>query len=214
MHKTFSLKHLVEPGPTHADRGCREAARLPQEPLVAQLGPSHRPQIAEHLIALPPGDRRLRFGYAISDDLLSSYVRGLRFSRDAAFGAFDEAGQMRAFGHLAFVTSDETAEFGISVAPDARRLGIGRALLDRAGRHARNRGYRLLVMAFVPENAALAALARAAGMQLIQDQVEPRAYLALDVPDAESVLGEAWSEAIAAIDLGFRRAAGARPTSA
>jgi GNAT superfamily N-acetyltransferase len=190
------------------------AARLQQAPLIAQLGPSHRPQIAEHLIGLPPGDRRMRFGYAISDDLLSGYVHGLRFSRDAAFGAFNETGEMLGFGHLAFISSDETAEFGISVAPDARRLGIGRALLDRAGWHARNRGYRLLVMTFVPENAALASLARAAGMQLIQDQVEPRAYLTLDAPDSTSVLAEAWSEAIAAIDLGFRRAAGASPTSA
>ncbi len=182
--------------------------------MIAQLGPSHRRQIENHLIALPPADRRLRFGYAISEELLSTYVRGLRFSRDAAFGAFNESGEMLAFGHLAFIASDESAEFGISVAPDARRLGIGRALLERAGRHARNRGYRLLVMAFVPENAALAALARAAGMQLIQDQVEPRAYLTLDAPDAASVLEEAWCEAVAAIDLGFRRAAGARATSA
>ncbi len=155
-------------------------------------------------MSLPAADRRLRFGYTLSDASLQAYVRSLRFSRDAAFGGFDEDGHLRAFAHLAFDSDQDTAELGISVAPEARRRGIGLALLDRAATHARNRGRSFLEMAYVPENEALASLARRAGMQMSYDPVEPRACLSLGAATPASVLQEAFGEAIAALDLGFR----------
>lgn len=183
--------------------------------LIAQLGPSHRPQVASHLLSLPPEDRRLRFGYTIGDRSLLAYVRSLRFSRDAAFGGFDDEGQLQAFAHLAFDDDQQSSELGLSVAPAARRRGAGLALLDRAAAHARNRGRHSLVLAYVPENEALASLARRAGMTLTHDPIEPRAYLSLEAATPASVLQEAFGEAIAAIDLGFRVGnAAALPTSA
>ena len=187
---------------------------LEARPLIAQLTSRHRRQVKDHLLRLPPDDRRLRFGHAISDESIVTYVRGIHFGRDAAFGAFDERGELTAFGHLAFTKSEHMAELGMSVAPEARRRGIGLLLLERAGEHARNRNYRVLMMAFVPENTALAALARRAGMRLVLDPAEPHAYLGLEPPDAASVLHEAWDEAVAAIDLGLRRVASGPVTSA
>jgi GNAT superfamily N-acetyltransferase len=187
----------------------------PAVTLVAQLGPAHRPLIARHLLALPPDDRRLRFGHAISDASIERYVRSLRFARDAAFGAFDDEGRLHGFGHLAFAPGSSPPEFGISVDPSVRRQGIGLKLLMRAGEHARNRGQRLLVMLFVPENKALATLAQRAGMRLVADPYEPSAYLSLNEASAESLLLEAFGEAVAAIDLGFRLGGAAgRTTSA
>lgn len=183
--------------------------------LIAQLGPSHRRQIASHLLSLSPEDRRLRFGYTIGDASLLAYVRSLRFSRDAAFGGFDEQGQLLAFAHLAFDEDQCSSELGLSVASAARRRGAGLALLERAAAHARNRGRQSLMLAYIPENEALASLARRAGMTLTHDPVEPRAYLSLEAATPASVLQEAFGEAIAAIDLGFRVGnAAALPTSA
>src|SRR4029450_13256948 len=108
--------------------------------LIAQLGPQHRGQIRRHLLELSAADRYLRFGYAISDEQLAAYARQLHFSRDAAFGAFDDSGAMLGFGHLAFDRSDGTAEFGVSVASHAQRLGIGRSLLARAAQQHHKRG--------------------------------------------------------------------------
>jgi GNAT superfamily N-acetyltransferase len=190
-------------------------AAAPAVTLVAQLGPAHRPLIARHLTALPLDDRRLRFGHAISDASIARYVRGLRFARDAGFGAFDDDGRLHGFGHLAFAPGGSPPEFGISVDPAVRRQGIGLKLLMRAGEHARNRGQRLLVMLFVPENKALATLAQRAGMRLVADPYEPSAYLSLEEASAESLLLEAVGEAVAAIDLGFRLGGAAgRTTSA
>jgi ribosomal protein S18 acetylase RimI-like enzyme len=183
--------------------------------LIAQLGTAHRKRIATHLLSLPAGDRRLRFGYTVSDTSLAAYVRSLRFSRDAAFGGFDEEGRLLAFAHLAFDADQHSAELGLSVAPEARRRGVGLALLDRAATHARNRGRDSLVLAYVPENEALASLARRAGMQMMHDPIEPRAYLSLEAATPTSVLQEAFGEAIAALDLGFRVGnAASPPTSA
>jgi len=191
----------------------RRSGPPPHEgPLVAQLGPGHRALIAAHLLALAPGDRRLRFGHAISDESIKDYVRRIRFVRDAAFGAFDDAGQLIGFGHLAFGT--EGAEFALSVGLAGRRQGIGRALLERASAHARNRGYDVLVMLYLPENNALASLARRAEMQIVSDPAECRAYVGLKPPTAHSVVFEAWREAVCALDLGFRLSAREAATSA
>lgn len=172
--------------------------------LIAQLGAAHRPRILAHLLALSPEDRYLRFAYAISDDALRSYVWQIRYGRDAAFGAFDDAGGLHGFAHLAFATDGGPAELGLSVARCARRQGVGLALLQRASAHARNRGQPLLMMVYVPENTALASLARRAGMRTDADPAEARAYLTLPPATPESLLREAFGESVAAIDLGFR----------
>lgn len=176
------------------------------EPLVAQLGPHHRARVLQHLRALPEHDLWLRFGYAVTDEGIRLYVRNLRFSRDALFGIFDEGAELLALGHLAFDKSADsrTAEFGVSVLPNAQRQGFGLRLLQRAATHARNRGAIQLMMTYLPENDALERLAQRAGMQLVPDADEPRAYLSLEPPTAASMMDETFSEMLAAIDLGFR----------
>ena len=179
---------------------------LPTSPLVAQLGPHHRARVVQHLRALSAHDLWLRFGYTVTDDALGLYVRRLHFSRDALFGIFDEAAELLALGHLGFDKNAQprTAEFGVSVLPDARRQGLGLRLLQRAAIHARNRGATQLMMTYLPENDALKHLAQGAGMQLVPDSYEPRAHLSLEAPTAASLMDETFSEMLAAIDLGFR----------
>lgn len=176
------------------------------EPLVAQLGPHHRGRVLQHLRELSAQDLWLRFGYAVTDEALRLYVRKLHFSRDAVFGIFDEVAELLALGHLGFDknASSKAAEFGLSVLPCARRRGFGLRLLQRAAVHARNRGAAHLMMTYLPENDALKQLAERAGMQLIPDTDEPRAYLSLEPATAASLMDETFSEMLAAIDLGFR----------
>jgi len=180
--------------------------------LVAQLGLHHRSRVLTHLRGLSVQDLWLRFGYAASDDALRAYVRKLHFSNDAIFGIFDGAAELLALGHLGFDkdASLKTAEFGLSVLPHARRRGFGLRLLQRAAVHARNRGATKLQMTYVPENHALKRLAERAGMQLLPDIHEPRAFLSLEPPTAASLMDETFFEMLATIDLGFRVAAADR----
>ena len=188
--------------------------------LVAQLGPHHRGRVLQHLRSLSEQDLWLRFGYAVTDGALLAYVKKLHFSRDAIFGIFDEAADLLALGHLGFDknASSKTTEFGLSVLPHARRRRFGLRLLQRAAVHARNRGATHLMMTYVLENDALKHLAERAGMQLVSDVYEPRAFLSLEPPTAASLMDETFSEMLAAIDLGFRVANADttqhRPTSA
>ena len=174
--------------------------------LVAQLGPHHRSRVLRHLATLTARDLWLRFGYAVTDDGLALYVRKLNFSRDGIFGIFDHAAELLALAHLGFDRSEssKTAEFGISVLSHVRRQGFGLRLLERAVLHAQNRGATQLLMTYVPENDALKRLAERAGMQLVPDIDEPRAYLRIEPPTAVSLIDETFSEMLAAIDLGFR----------
>ena len=59
-------------------------------------------------------------------------------------------------------------------------------------------------MNYVPENDALKQMAEHAGMHLVPDVEEPRAYLSLEPPTPVSLMDETFTEMIAAIDLGFR----------
>lgn len=174
--------------------------------LVAQLGPRHRARVLQHLRELTAHDLWLRFGYAVTDEALRLYVRHLHFSRDAVFGIFDEAAELQALGHLSIDKNHaaRTAEFGLSVLPHARRQGFGLRLLQRAAIHARNRGATRLLMTYLPENDVLKHLAQRAGMDLVPDTHEPRAYLSLEPPTAASLMDETFCEMLAAIDLGFR----------
>lgn len=182
------------------------AQSKPSEPLVAQLGPHHRARVLQHLRGLSARDLWLRFGYVVTDEALRRYVHDLHFSRDAIFGIFNDDAQIMALGHVGFDKSaaSTTAEFGVSVLPEMRRQGFGLRLLQRASAHARNRGAAQLMMTYVPENEALKNLAHRAGMQLVQGQNEPRAYLKLVPPSAASLMEETFSEMLAALDLGFR----------
>lgn len=209
MHNTRLIASGIpdSAAPAAAD-GDTDGIRC-QVSLIAQLGAGHRPRVQAHLQALSPEDRYLRFAHSISDDAIRGYVRQIRYGRDAAFGAFDDDGELQGFAHLAFASDGGPAELGLSVARCARRQGVGLALLQRAAAHARNRGQPLLMMVYVPENTALESLARRAGMHIAPDPAEARAYLTLPPATPESLLREAFGESVAAIDLGFRLGAAA-----
>lgn len=94
-------------------------------------------RVLEHLLALPPEDRRLRFGHAIGPDVLQDHVKRLDFTRVGTSGALDDQAVMDGFGHLGFERNRSEAEFGISLLEWGLRRGIGRRLIERAARHAR-----------------------------------------------------------------------------
>ena len=92
---------------------------------IRSLSRRHRQRIGEHLLALTPSDRYLRFGHAIGDGQITRYAQTLDFERDELFGVFNRRLQVIAMAHLAYPragSSDwqDTAEFGVSVLPRAR----------------------------------------------------------------------------------------------
>jgi GNAT superfamily N-acetyltransferase len=179
--------------------------KLPQPVVVPirSLGPSHRPRIAKHLLALDEHDRYLRFGYAANDEQIGRYVDGLDFERDDIFGIYNRKLQLLAMAHLAFShspTMQSCAEFGVSVLKKARGRRYGSRLFERAVMHARNEGVDMLFIHALSENTAMLKIARSAGAVLERAGSETDAYLRLPPATLDSRMSEIVEEQLARTD--------------
>lgn len=167
---------------------------------IRSIGPGHADHILQHLLALEPGDRYLRFGYAANDEQIRRYVDSLNFGRDELFGIFNRKLELIAMAHLAFSVDPKCtscAEFGVSVARQARGRGYGSRLFERAVMHARNEGVSLLFIHALSENTAMLRIARNAGALIERDGSESEAHLRLPPADFDSRVTELISEQLA-----------------
>ena len=170
---------------------------------IRSLGPAYRQRIADHLMALEPSDRYLRFGYAASDEQIQRYVDKLDFNTDEIFGIYNRRLELIAMAHLAFSQDAEhksCAEFGVSVLKQARGRGFGSRLFDRAVMHARNEGVSLLFIHALSENTAMLKIARNAGATVQRDGSESEAYLALPPADLDSRMAQIVEQHYAELD--------------
>lgn len=170
---------------------------------IRSLGPSHRERITDHLLALEPQDRYLRFGYAANDEQIRRYADGLDFERDEIFGIYNRKLTLIAMAHLAFAATAECkscAEFGVSVLGHARGRGYGARLFDRAVMHARNEGVDLMFIHALSENTAMLKIARKAGATVERDGSESEAYLRVPAATLDSRVTEMVEEQFAQTD--------------
>jgi len=184
------------------------AASRPAAP-IATLEAAQRPAILRHLLALDEHDRYLRFGYAASDVHIRHYVEGLRFGCDEVFGIFNWRMRLIAMAHLAYTVrsrSEQSAEFGVSVAPHVRGRGYGAVLFAHAVRHARNEGVAQLVIHALSENAPMLAIARKAGASVLREGSESEARLLLPPADFHSSASEWWQDRLAGGDYALKNA--------
>jgi ribosomal protein S18 acetylase RimI-like enzyme len=174
-------------------------ARLHWVP-IRSLAERHRPRILAHLLALPPHDRHLRFGYAASDAQVARYAESIDFNRDEVFGIFNRKLDLIAQAHLAGLPERREAEFGVSVLPHARGRGFGGRLFDHAVLHARNRGIDTLLVHVLAENTAMLKIARNAGAAVERDGGEALARLRLPPEDLRSRIDALVEDGAAEID--------------
>ncbi len=184
---------------------CAPAARATPSVLVPirSLGANHRERIANHLLALEPQDRYLRFGFAAQDEHIERYAQGLDFERDEIFGIYNRRLELIAMAHLAFSpdnTLDMCAEFGVSVVKSVRGRGYGERLFDRAATHARNEGVSRMFIHALSENTAMLKIARNAGATVERDGSESEAHLNLLPATFDSRLTELLAEQLAQTD--------------
>jgi GNAT superfamily N-acetyltransferase len=171
-------------------------------PLPKRLSPSSRDALRQHFHTLGPEDRRLRFGSTVADAGIDNYVAQIDFDRDAVFGVYGDELHLAGVAHVAM--ADGTAELGVSVLPGYRGCGIGSALFERAGMHARNALVRVLFMHCLTENAAMMHIARKFQMRVVAGGGEADAHLELPPGDASSITREMMLERIALFDYALR----------
>lgn len=170
---------------------------------IRSLSRDHVPSIEQHLLALEPHDRYLRFGYAANDEQIRRYVAQLNFERDELFGIFNRKLQLIAMAHLAFSVDPQLttcAEFGVSVSQAARGRGYGGRLFERAAIKARNEGVSQLFIHALSENTAMLKIARKAGAVIERAGTESEAHLWLPPADFDSRVTELMDEQVALTD--------------
>lgn len=191
--------------PTEARDRRSEPRPRPAPSLVPirTLGAHHRERILQHLLALEPQDRYLRFGYQAQDAQIQRYVDSLNFERDEVFGIYNRKIELIAMAHLAY-SQDELckscAEFGVSVATSSRGKSYGSRLFERAAMNAANEGVSLMFIHALSENAAMLKIARNAGALVERDGTESEAYLHLPVSTLDSRFTELLEEQVAQAD--------------
>lgn len=169
---------VVSPEANSGRHAKKSSIRVP----IRSLGANHRARIANHLLALDPRDRYLRFGFAANDEQIRRYTETLNFERDEIFGIYNRRLELIAMAHLAFSNDRQLklcAEFGVSVSSAARGRGYGAHLFDRAAMHARNEGVSLMFIHALSENAVMLKIARDAGAVVERDGTESEAHLRL-----------------------------------
>ncbi len=163
------------PARRRAERGEPARQWLP----VRTLESSHREQVKQHLQALSPQDRQLRFAHVATDEQIARYADQIDFVHDEVFGVFDRRLRLVAMAHLAFAPDGLTAEFGVSVSSRVRGRGFGTRLFDHAVMHARNRGVSIMILYVARENEAMLCIVRRAGAQVSVEGAEATARLPL-----------------------------------
>lgn len=152
-------------------------------------------EYAEHLKALAPEDRYMRFCYPASDDAIDATVGNVRKRMaegdDEVFGHYSSSGKLLGAAHVAVDDTDEgrVAEVGVSVLPEGRGKGIAKALMERAILHAQNLGCEKLQTMCLVSNAQMSHLARSVGMEVngsLGDESKT-AELPLEKPSMHSV---------------------------
>jgi len=136
-------------------------------------------------LALSQEDRRKRFCCSLSDDVISSYVERLNFTRDTVLGAFDE--HARLIGLAELIRGPEASEMAFSVRPDRRSQKIGTLLIDRLMTRARMCGIRKVFVMFLSDNTPMRRMAARAGMTLSALDGEAHAERELPAPCAEEL---------------------------
>jgi GNAT superfamily N-acetyltransferase len=169
---------------------------------VRELTSLDRAAYEQHLLALGPEDRRLRFGAPPADSMVRAYVARIDFERDALFGVFSDDLILAGAAHLA--RGDDHAELGVSVLPEYRGRGFGGALLERAMLRSRNWRRPKLFMHCLRENATMMHLARKLNMHVATEAGEADAWLELPQPDAGSYFGEVFAQRVALFDCALK----------
>ena len=192
--------------PADAERASPQSATPATRPSarrwipIRSLAERHRPRILAHLLALPPQDRYLRFGYAASDAQIARYADLIDFTHDEVFGVFNRRLELIAQAHLAGLPDASEAEFGVSVLPKARGRGYGARLFDHAVLHARNRGVDTLLIHALTQNTSMLRIARSAGASVESSGGEALARLRLPPDTLRSHLDAFLESSAAEVD--------------
>ena len=156
-----------------------------------KLGPGQLTEYRDHLLRLGPGDRRMRFHGAMSDQAVLRHCALVDLRRTLVIGCFEDdvmrgAIELCALGDAA----DCGAELAISVESALQNNGVGTELMRRGLLVAQNRGFCHVYASCLMENEWMVRLAHKFGGRLSFDAGEAESDIQLAPADQVSFLQE------------------------
>ena len=173
---------------------------------IRKLWPSDEPAFRDHLLRLDSESRHDRFAMGVSDEFIRNYAERCFRLDGSIFGYFVE-GELRGAGELRLIGNDHrVAEAAFSVEHDWRRQGVGRELMTRIVRSARNARVETLYMSCLATNRAMQNLARhfKAELKFETDEVTGKLVgrrAPTPITQMEEIVEDAASFATAMVDL-------------
>ena len=157
-----------------------------------KLGPSDLTVYREHLLRLSPGDRRMRFHGAISDQAVLAHCARIDFHNTLVIGCFDDDGVVRGAIEICSLgeSPDAGAELAISVEAALQNNGVGTELMRRGLLVAQNRGFANVFASCLMENEWMVRLAQKFGGSMSFDTGEVESDIQLAAADQVSFLQE------------------------
>ena len=141
--------------------------------------PYEKVLVKNHLTSLKNNDRHLRFGAALSDEAIETYVDKQWNEEGAWFGVYD--GQVIiALVHVGVENGE--AELGLSVEPQYRGQKLGQRLFERAVVYLKSKDIKHVFMHCLSENSVMKHIANKYGMTMVTSQGETDARATIDFP--------------------------------
>jgi GNAT superfamily N-acetyltransferase len=173
---------------------------------IRKLWPSDEPAFRDHLLRLDSESRHDRFAMGVSDEFIRNYAERCFRLDGAIFGYFAD-GELRGAGELRMIGEDHrAAEAAFSVEHDWRRHGVGKDLMERIVRAARNARVETLYMSCLASNRPMQSLAKhfEAELKFETDEVTGKLVgrrAPTPVTQLEEIVQDATSFATAMVDL-------------
>lgn len=162
---------------------------------IREVYPHDRDALRQFFLSLDKDDRYRRFGRAMANEAVATYVDKLDFSESHVLAAYDRRADMVGVLELAQL-HDGGCEIAVVVGRGQRGSGIGTALMDRALLKAKVLGCPRVVLLCQVDNQPMRRLARSAGLQSSQADGDVEGRLELRPASLGEVTEDAAREAV------------------
>lgn len=180
--------------------------------VIRKLAAPEAAALKAHLLRLEPEDRRLRFGHAVSPEVILATCDAILWDQTWLVGAFEGdvlrgVAELRDLGSGRGSAAARSGELSVTVERPFQNRGIGTRLLEEALLIARNRGFKNLYLLCLPGNPKMQCLARKFSDRIRFEDGDVEVHIRSPQPDALSVFAELFSDGIGLWQMLFERAA-------
>ena len=172
---------------------------------VRRVLPHEYTKYRQHLKALDPESRVLRFGYPITDYVIDTLCDKFEKEHDhnVLFVIENDDLEFIGVGHIALY---DDMELAFSVLKEHQKQGMGNKLMKRCIQWCRTHGVSKGCMVCLSTNAAIRHLCSKYGISMTNDHGETQAEIHLSPADAGTYFEEAVDSNFAVLDYFAKRA--------